>query len=165
MNAVSSPQAAPAQASAHAALNEWVAEVAALTRPDAIHWCDGSDAEYQALLQQMQADGTLLPLNQDTHPGCWLHRSDPDDVARQNPMSHIGKVRTPTLVIHSEEDWRCPIEQGQRWFVGLKRQGVPTEFLVFSGEGHELSRSGTPKHRVARFEYILDWWKKYLPVT
>mgnify|MGYP002735307178 FL=1 len=89
MNAVSSPQAAPAQASAHAALNEWVAEVAALTRPDAIHWCDGSDAEYQALLQQMQADGTLLPLNQDTHPGCWLHRSDPDDVARVEHLTFV----------------------------------------------------------------------------
>ncbi len=89
---------------------------------------------------------------------------DEDAVRAQNPMSHIDKVSTPTLVIHSEEDWRCPIEQGQRWFVGLKRRGVPAEFLVFSGEGHELSRSGTPKHRVARFEHILDWWSRYLPV-
>ncbi|MGY0634914.1 phosphoenolpyruvate carboxykinase (GTP) [Luteimonas sp. A478] len=89
MNAVPSPQAMPANASALAALNEWVAQVAALTRPDAIHWCDGSDAEYQALLEAMQADGTLLPLNPDTHPGCWLHRSDPDDVARVEHLTFV----------------------------------------------------------------------------
>lgn len=88
----------------------------------------------------------------------------PDAVAAQSPMAHIDQVRTPTLVIHSEQDWRCPVEQGQRWYVGLKRQGVPTELLLFPGEGHELSRSGTPKHRVARFEHILRWWATYLPV-
>src|SRR5690606_40014792 len=89
MNAVPSPQAAPAKASAHAALNEWVAGGAALTRPDAIHWCDGGDAEYQALLEAMLADGTLLPLNQDTHPGCYLHRSEPDDVARVEHLTFV----------------------------------------------------------------------------
>lgn len=71
------------------ALNEWVAQVAALTRPDAIHWCDGSDAEYQALLQRMLADGTLETLNQDTHPGSYLHRSHPDDVARVEHLTFV----------------------------------------------------------------------------
>ena len=73
-------------------LNRWVAEVAALTRPDHIHWCDGSEAEYAALVQRMQADGTLLPLNPDTHPGSWLHRSSPSDVAR---VEHLTFVCTP----------------------------------------------------------------------
>lgn len=89
---------------------------------------------------------------------------DPVKVAAQSPMAHLDEVTTPTLVIHSEQDWRCPVEQGQRWFVGLKKNGVPTEFLLFSGEGHELSRSGNPKHRLARFEHILRWWDRYLPV-
>ncbi|MGC0274604.1 S9 family peptidase [Pseudactinotalea sp. Z1739] len=89
---------------------------------------------------------------------------DPEQVAAQSPMAHIDKVATPTMVIHSEQDWRCPVEQGQRWFVGLKRRGVETEFLLFPGEGHELSRSGRPKHRLARFEHILTWWDKHLPV-
>jgi phosphoenolpyruvate carboxykinase (GTP) len=75
--------------SRNAALNAWVAEVAALTRPDHIHWCDGSEEEYAALLAQMQADGTLVPLNPDTHPGCWLHRSDPDDVARVEHLTFV----------------------------------------------------------------------------
>src|SRR5690606_13573265 len=75
-----------------AALNAWVAEVAALTRPDAIHWCDGSDAENAALVAGMEADGMLIRLNHETHPGSWLHRSDPDDVAR---VEHLTFVCTP----------------------------------------------------------------------
>ncbi|HEY5971994.1 MAG TPA: phosphoenolpyruvate carboxykinase (GTP) [Pseudoxanthomonas sp.] len=73
-------------------LNRWVADAAALTQPDHIHWCDGSDAEYAALVQQMQADGTLLPLNAETHPDSWLHRSSPNDVAR---VEHLTFVCTP----------------------------------------------------------------------
>ncbi|KQY49624.1 phosphoenolpyruvate carboxykinase (GTP) [Lysobacter sp. Root494] len=75
-----------------AALNAWVAEVAALTRPDSIHWCDGSDAENDALIAQMEADGTLIRLNTETHPRSWLHRSHPDDVAR---VEHLTFVCTP----------------------------------------------------------------------
>lgn len=90
---------------------------------------------------------------------------DPAQIAAQSPMAHIDKVSTPTLVIHSEHDWRCPVEQGQRWFVGLKRRGVESELLLFPGEGHELSRAGRPKHRVARFEHILSWWARHLPVS
>ncbi len=85
-------------------------------------------------------------------------------VAAQSPMARVASVRTPTLVIHSEQDWRCPVEQGQRWFVELHRRGVPTELLLFPGEGHELTRSGRPRHRVARFEHVLRWWQRYLPV-
>lgn len=75
-----------------ASLNAWVAEVAALTQPDQIHWCDGSDGENAALTAQMQADGTLLPLNRETHPHSWLHRSHPGDVAR---VEHLTFVCTP----------------------------------------------------------------------
>lgn len=91
--------------------------------------------------------------------------ADAEQVAAQSPMAHLDKVSTPTLVIHSEQDWRCPVEQGQRWYVGLKQRGVPAELLLFPGEGHELSRSGTPKHRLARFEHILAWWQRHLPVS
>jgi phosphoenolpyruvate carboxykinase (GTP) len=74
------------------ALNQWVLDVARLTRPEAIQWCDGSDSEYDALVAKMQDDGTLLPLNPDTHPNSWLHRSHPDDVAR---VEHLTFVCTP----------------------------------------------------------------------
>ncbi|MDQ3732912.1 MAG: S9 family peptidase [Actinomycetota bacterium] len=82
----------------------------------------------------------------------------------QTPMAFVEKVTTPTLVIHSEADWRTPIEQGQRWFTALRRNGVRTELLVFPGEGHELSRSGRPTHRRDRFTHILRWWSEHLPV-
>ena len=90
MNALSK-DAVPsgAKRSSLAALNDWVAEAAALTRPDAIHWCDGSDAEYATLIAQMQADGTLIKLNEQTHPNSWLHRSHPDDVARVEHLTFV----------------------------------------------------------------------------
>ena len=71
------------------ALDRWVGEVAALTQPDNIHWCDGSDAEYAALVELMQKRGDLVALNQETHPGCYLHRSDPSDVARVDHLTFV----------------------------------------------------------------------------
>lgn len=88
-----------------------------------------------------------------------------EQMAAQSPMASISKVRTPSLVIHSEEDLRCPVEQGQRYFTALKQQGVEAAFLVFPGENHELSRSGTPYHRKQRFVEILRWWSRYLPTS
>jgi dipeptidyl aminopeptidase/acylaminoacyl peptidase len=89
--------------------------------------------------------------------------TDPDRLATQSAMTGAASITTPTLVIHAEEDWRCPVEQGARLYVELKRRGVPSELLLFPGEGHELSRSGRPKHRLARFEHILRWWARWLP--
>ena len=89
--------------------------------------------------------------------------TDPERLAAQSAMANAGSITTPTLVVHSEEDWRCPVEQGTRLFVELKRRGVASELLLFPGEGHELSRSGRPKHRLARFEHILRWWARWLP--
>jgi dipeptidyl aminopeptidase/acylaminoacyl peptidase len=89
--------------------------------------------------------------------------TDPERIVAQSPMAAVDRIETPTLVIHSEEDWRCPVEQGLRLYVALKRRGVPTELLLFPGEGHELSRSGRPKHRLARLEHVLRWWARWLP--
>ncbi|UOV06479.1 phosphoenolpyruvate carboxykinase (GTP) [Pseudoxanthomonas sp. F37] len=96
------------QGSSLDALNAWVAEVAALTRPDRIHWCDGSDAESALLTQQMLADGTLLPLNPETHPHSWLHRSSPSDVAR---VEHLTFVCTPQREDAGPNNpWMAPAE-------------------------------------------------------
>ncbi|MEO7062909.1 MAG: phosphoenolpyruvate carboxykinase domain-containing protein, partial [Dokdonella sp.] len=70
-------------------LNRWVDEVARLTEPDTIHWCDGSDAESDVLTRQMLVDGTLIALNPQTHPNCYLHRSNPKDVARVEHLTLI----------------------------------------------------------------------------
>jgi phosphoenolpyruvate carboxykinase (GTP) len=71
------------------ALNQWVMDVAKLTQPDRIQWCDGSDSENAALIAQMEADGTLIRLNEQTHPNSWLHRSHPDDVARVEHLTFV----------------------------------------------------------------------------
>ena len=91
--------------------------------------------------------------------------TDPARVAEQSALASAHRITTPTLVIHSEEDWRTPLEQGARLYVELKRRGVPSELLLFPGEGHELSRSGRPRHRLARFEHILRWWARWLPTA
>ncbi|WP_181273434.1 alpha/beta hydrolase family protein [Brevibacterium oceani] len=83
-------------------------------------------------------------------------------IERQSPLAHADKVGTPTLVMHSELDLRCPFEQAQQYYAALQRAGVETEMLVFPGENHELSRSGQPRHRRQRFEAILDWWDRHL---
>lgn len=79
-----------------------------------------------------------------------------------SPLSLAHNVTTPTLVLHSENDFRCPIEQAEQYFTALLRNGTPTEFVRFPGEGHEMSRSGKPKHRIERFEAILDWHGRFL---
>lgn len=70
-------------------LAAWVNAAASLMQPDSIHWCDGSDAESEALTTRMLADGTLLKLNEQTHPNCYLHRSDPSDVARVEHLTFV----------------------------------------------------------------------------
>jgi dipeptidyl aminopeptidase/acylaminoacyl peptidase len=88
---------------------------------------------------------------------------DGADVHRAaSPVGTAHRITTPTLVLHSEHDWRCPPEQGEQFFVALKRAGVPTEMVRFPDEGHELSRSGTPKHRIERFEVVLEWHRRWL---
>ena len=91
--------------------------------------------------------------------------TDPARLTAQSALVSAPAITTPTLVIHSEEDWRTPVEQGARLYVELKRRGVPSELLLFPGEGHELSRSGRPRHRLARFEHILRWWARWLPTA
>ena len=70
-------------------LNRWVDDVAKRTKPDRIHWCDGSEAEYKQLVEGMLETGDLIELNQGTHPRCYLHRSDPRDVARVEKLTVI----------------------------------------------------------------------------
>ncbi len=89
--------------------------------------------------------------------------TDPAAMTRQSPMAAVGAVRTPTLVMHSELDFRCPLEQATRYYSALKRQGTDAEMLIFPGENHELTRAGRPRHRVERFDAVIEWWSRHLP--
>jgi len=90
--------------------------------------------------------------------------SDPARMREQSPQAVVAHVTTPTFVVHSEQDLRCPLGQAERYYASLRSQGVEAELLIFPGENHELSRAGRPRHRVQRFEAMLDWWHRYLPV-
>jgi dipeptidyl aminopeptidase/acylaminoacyl peptidase len=85
-----------------------------------------------------------------------------EDYWRQSPIAYIGNVVTPTLVIHSEQDLRVSIEQGEQMFVALKLKGVETELVRFPEESHGLSRGGRTDRRIARLGHILRWFDKYL---
>ncbi len=81
---------------------------------------------------------------------------------KQSPLKHIGNAKTPTLVIHSEQDLRCPIEQGEQLFVALKKLGVDTEMIRFPDSSHGVSRGGRTDRRVLRLQHMLRWFDKYL---
>ncbi|RIK15426.1 MAG: S9 family peptidase, partial [Anaerolineae bacterium] len=80
----------------------------------------------------------------------------------QSPISAIGNARTPTLVIHSENDYRCDQEQGEQVYIALKKLGVDTELLLLPGESHGVSRGGRTDRRIARLEYLMGWFERYL---
>jgi dipeptidyl aminopeptidase/acylaminoacyl peptidase len=87
---------------------------------------------------------------------------NPEKLWWHSPMKYADKVKTPTLFIHSEEDYRCWLTEGIQMFTSLKYHGVPARLCMFRGENHELSRSGKPRHRVKRLEEMTNWFELYL---
>ena len=85
----------------------------------------------------------------------------PEKMWEQSPLKYAKNVKTPTLFIHSDEDYRCPLEQGLQMVTALMQHGVPARMCLFHGENHELSRSGKPKHRLRRLREITDWFEAY----
>ena len=79
-----------------------------------------------------------------------------------SPAKYLNQATTPTLIIHSEEDQRCPIEQGEQAYVTLKVHGVEAEMVRFPDEPHGLSRAGRTDRRIARLNHILRWMDKFL---
>ena len=88
------------------ALSDWVAEVAELTQPERIYWCTGTQDEYQSLVQEMLASGDLLELNQEHYPDCYLHRSDPQDVARVEHLTYVCSENEPDA--GPNNNWMAP---------------------------------------------------------
>lgn len=91
-----------------------------------------------------------------------LYGHDVDGQRRQSPLAYADQISIPMLIVHSEHDWRCPIEQGHRLYVSLRKRGQTAEMLIFPGEGHELTRSGLPSHRIARFDAIIEWFDRHV---
>lgn len=85
-----------------------------------------------------------------------------DKLWYHSPLKYADKVKTPTLFIHSEEDYRCWLAEGLQMFTALKYHGVESRLCMFRGENHELSRSGKPKHRIRRLTEITNWFEEHL---
>jgi dipeptidyl aminopeptidase/acylaminoacyl peptidase len=90
------------------------------------------------------------------------HIDDPEEYLRMSPIRFVRNIHTPLLIMHSEDDLRCPISQAEELFVALRMLNRDVEFVRFPGEGHELSRSGSPIHRRQRFEIQLEFFGRHL---
>lgn len=88
--------------------------------------------------------------------------TDHDELMRMSPISYVDDMTTPVLIIHSDDDTRCPFEQADQLYFALRKRGHDVEYYRFPGENHELSRSGSPIHRIQRADLILDYFSDRL---
>jgi len=122
---------------------------AAATQRSICNWISkayASDIGYYFNTEQMQAD----PWN--NLDKMWWH----------SPLKYAQNVTTPTLILHSDEDYRCHIAEAYQWFTALKLNGVKTRLHIFHGENHELSRTGKPDNRARRLQELTSWMDTYL---
>ncbi len=87
--------------------------------------------------------------------------SDVDGLWRMSPLAHAVHAKTPILLMHSEQDLRCPMEQAEQFYVAMKKHGVDTKLITFPQSNHGLSREGLPNLRVKRADAIFEWLEKY----
>jgi dipeptidyl aminopeptidase/acylaminoacyl peptidase len=131
-------------------------------------WIIGHTDRFRAACSE-RACNNLLTLDQSSDVATAFrtyigrsHIEAPELYTRQSPISYVEKMSTPVLILHSEQDLRCPISQAEELFVALRMLGRQPVMVRFPGESHELSRSGAPRHRVMRAELILDWFRQQL---
>ena len=86
---------------------------------------------------------------------------DVEKMWNHSPLKYADNVKTPTLFIHSDEDYRCPLPEGMQMMQALAYKGVETRMCIFHGENHELSRSGKPAHRIRRLTEITNWFNEH----
>ena len=132
-------------------------------------WAIARDDRYRsAVVERAVIDWESMAGTSDINrdfPGLYLHPDadgDHETLWEASPIATASRITVPTLIIHSENDLRCPIGQGEQLFTALLRNGIEVEMIRFPDEGHELSRSGSPRHRVERFEHILAWHARHL---
>src|SRR5687767_625941 len=130
--------------SATSVAEKWVEQVAGLTRPDRIVWCDGSKAEYDHTIEDMLGDRTLLPLNSLTYPNCYLHRSHPSDVARTEQLTFISTRQKDDA--GPTNNWMAPAEAKSK--AGAYLRGAMRERTMYvipylmGPAGSSMSRTG-----------------------
>ncbi|HST51264.1 MAG TPA: prolyl oligopeptidase family serine peptidase [Pyrinomonadaceae bacterium] len=108
--------------------------------------------------------------DEGTRDGAYAHREDFggylfdnfDTFWDRSPLKYARNVKTPILILHSDNDYRVPLEQGEQWFRALQHFGVPSELVIFPRENHNLTRTGEPKHLVESLNWQLYWFERYL---
>ncbi|MCB0174458.1 MAG: S9 family peptidase [Anaerolineae bacterium] len=134
------------------------------------NWIIGHTDRFKAAVTQRSVSNSVSMFGSGDLASIWsalfgpttYFWDDHETYWRQSPLKYIGQAKTPTLVIHNEQDLRCSIEQGEQVFIALKTLGVDTEFVRFPDESHGLSRGGRTDRRIARLNHILRWFDKYL---
>jgi dipeptidyl aminopeptidase/acylaminoacyl peptidase len=133
------------------------------------NWMIGHTDRFKAAVT-MRCLSNFLSFYGTSDIGPWfgereLQGSPRDQMARywdRSPLAYVEQVNTPVLILHGEQDLRCPIEQAEQWFVSLRRLGKTAEFVRFPDESHDMSRSGRPDRRQERLRRIVGWFKTYL---
>ena len=130
------------------------------------NWLVARDHRFRAAVTQRCVYNMESMLGGDYGPlivhevGC-MPWKDPRRFRRTSPHATVTKIRTPLLIIHSEQDLRCPIGQAEEMFTTLKYLGREVELVRFGGESHGLSRGGRPQNRAERLRRIIDWFKRH----
>lgn len=99
-----------------------------------------------------------FPLTQEFGGGAW---ENADEMWQRSPLAHAHKIKTPLLLMHSENDYRTPISEAEQLFSYVKLSGGTVTMLRFPREGHEMARSGEPRHREQRLAQMIDWINRY----
>jgi dipeptidyl aminopeptidase/acylaminoacyl peptidase len=136
----------------------------------ATSWIVGQTDRFKAAVSERAANDLRSMVGTSQNGGAWIRQwypgtyfDYPELYARSSPLHYAPKVNRPLLILHYEEDMLCPLEQAQQFYAALKLLGKrEVELIVFPGENHDMSRSGSPSHRVERFGYVLEWWARRL---
>ncbi len=87
---------------------------------------------------------------------------DIDTLWKHSPLAYADQIKTPLLILHSENDYRCPIEQAEQLYIALKRKEKKTRLVRFPESDHNLSRTGKPELRLERLNHLTGWMNEYI---
>ncbi|MCM1992186.1 S9 family peptidase [Oceanirhabdus seepicola] len=135
------------------------------------NWIIGHTDRFKAAVSQRSISNWISKFNTTDIGYYWVEDqnkatpwSDVNKLWDHSPVKYADKVKTPTLFIHADEDYRCYFAEGIQMFTALKYHNVESKFCIFKGENHELSRSGKPINRIGRLKEITEWFDLHLKV-
>ncbi len=132
------------------------------------NWIVGHTARFKAAVTLRSISNFIS--DDGTRDGAYGHATDfGGDIFQKyelywdrSPLKHVRNVTTPVLILHSDNDYRVPLEQAEQWFRALRRHGKTTELVIFPRENHNLTRTGEPKHLVESLDWQVYWFQRYL---